>query len=161
MTGVEVQWKMQRLQQGAPLECWRARLVKPFVSRDFAWLVRQDGMWLVHIMLRDVKIRRRASYACQRPDLPMRHTERWIAAAGRWEKLLVADGAEDPRGKFSRFEPTSEKYHGAVRLWEFGWYVPRSSAVPAPAGGGARTRGAMPVSDNPGRQRHRNSPKGR
>lgn len=118
MGEIEVHWERQRLRGGTPLERWQAHVIKPFVSRDFAWVLRKDGYWQVYIMLRDVKIRRRAVYACKRPDMPMRHTERWITSADRWKRLLVASG-EDPRGKFDRFAPTSDRYCGAVQAWEF------------------------------------------
>lgn len=119
MGAIKVQWVQFRMRGGTPLSRWHAHLVKPFVSLDFAWLLRQNGMWQVHVMLRDLQIRQRACYTCCEPCLPMRHTERWIASAGRWERLLLARGAEDPRGKFDRFAPTAEKYYGKLMLWEF------------------------------------------
>lgn len=118
MGTVEVKWEQQRLRGGTLLERWHAHLVKPFESREFAWLLRQRGAWHLEVMLGDSGIREVAVYSCRLPFQPMRHVERWIAARCRWEKLVLAKDAEDPRGKFQRFPPSASKHHLTLQIHE-------------------------------------------
>lgn len=119
MGAVEVQWVQFRMRSGTPLSRWQAHLVKPFQSREFAWLVRRNGAWHLDVMLGATHVRQVAIYPCREPGAAMRHLERWIAARGRWEKLVLARGAEDPRGKYDRFAPSARKHFMAVQLREF------------------------------------------
>ena len=119
MGKVEVNWQQQKLRGGALLERWHAHLVKPFESLEFAWLLRQGGVWHLEIMLGDSGIREVAIYTCRLPFHPMRHVERWIAARDRWERLVLAKDAEDPRGKFQRFPPSASKHRHSLQLREF------------------------------------------
>ncbi|WNL45633.1 hypothetical protein RKE25_19810 [Dyella sp. BiH032] len=86
------------------------------MSREFAWLIRRNGVWHLEIMLGVSRIREVATY--QREATAMKHLERWIAARSRWERTVLARGAEDPRGKFDRFAPNAFKHHLAVQLRE-------------------------------------------
>ena len=106
----------QTLRGGTPLERWHAHLVKPFESREFAWLVRRSGVWHLDVMLGATHVREVATYRCREPGAAMRHLERWIASRGRWEKLVLARGAEDPRGKYDRFAPSARKHFMAMQL---------------------------------------------
>jgi len=129
MGQVEIKWEQQRLRGGALLERWHAHMVKPFHSLEFAWLIRRGGVWHLDVMLRDGGIHEVAIYRCRRPNLPMRHVQRWIASGDRWNKLVLADGAVDPRGKFDRFAPDSTKHHFAVQIYEM------NRGKPCPFGG--------------------------
>ena len=129
MGEVEVRWEQQALRGGTLLERWHAHLVKPFVSREFAWLLRRRGVWHLEVMLGDRYPREIAIYTGKAPDQAMRHVQRWIAGRRRWEKLVLARGAEDPRGKFSRFAPDPSTHHYAVRLREL------TRGHPCPFGG--------------------------
>ena len=101
---------------GTPLRRWHAHLVKPFVSREFAWLIHHNTVWHLEIMLGVSRIREVAIYHCE--TTAMKHVERWIAARSRWERTVLALGAEDPRGRFDRFAPNAFKHHLAMQLRE-------------------------------------------
>lgn len=116
MGAVEIQWVQFRMRGGTPLSRWHAHLVRPFVSREFAWLIRRNGVWHLEIMLGVTRIREVATYASE--AAAMKHVGRWIAARSRWEKTVLAHGAEDPRGKFDRFAPNASKHRLAIQLRE-------------------------------------------
>lgn len=142
MAGIRVEWVRQHLQGGTPLERWHAHLVKPFESREFAWLIRRNGLWHLDVMLGDSGIRKVASYRSPGPAVAMRHVERWIAARGRWERLVLARGAEDPRGKYSRFAPSPAKHYVATQIREmYRFNPPRSGPMP---GSGPLPKAPMP-----------------
>ena len=114
---IQVQWVRQR-RQGEP-ERWHAHLVKPFKTYEFAWLIRHEDGWHLDVCADGRRFRELAVYASRRPDVAMKHLQRWIIAADRWDRLVLARGAEDPRGlKFEqlRHQPSGYTYMFNVGL---------------------------------------------
>jgi len=109
---VEVQWVQQRTRAGIPLARWHAHLIRPVISREFAWLIRQNDTWHLELMLSDMRIRKVATYA--RPQSAMKHVDRWIAS--RWKRTIPAYGQDDPRERHGRDKSEGAKHRLAVQL---------------------------------------------
>lgn len=111
---VEVKWTRAKSCGAAVPERWRAHLVKPWVSCEFAWLVRGGDGWHLELMGPDLSIRQVAIY--RRPEHAMRHVARWITS--RWQRTVPACDMDDPRERAGRRQSHALKHRLAIRIHE-------------------------------------------
>jgi len=111
---VEVKWIHAKSRSDSTQERWRARLVKPWESCEFAWLVRRRDGWHLELMTRDLRIRDVAVY--RTPEHAMRHVDRWIAS--RWMRTVRANDEDDPRGRTGRRQSKALRHWLAVLMHE-------------------------------------------
>lgn len=118
-TEVKVQWLRKPGRGGN--HRWHGRLTCPFMSMEFAWVYVRDGWWRLEVCLDGRTFREVAAYAASRTA--MKHLECWISARDRTSGLLIARGADDPRGaKFERVlhQPSRSTYQTKVSLRQAG-----------------------------------------
>ncbi|WP_146745282.1 hypothetical protein [Dyella jiangningensis] len=111
---VEVKWVRAKSRGDSAPERWRAHLVKPWMSCEFAWLVRRGDGWHLELMTRDLRIRDVAVYRA--PEHAMRHVDRWIAS--RWMHTVPASDEDDPRARSERRQSKALKHWLAVLVHE-------------------------------------------